>query len=187
MNPTQIISQTQAKLKAATDHFQEELKKLRTGRAHPSMLDSVVVQAYGSPMPLRAVGSISVPEGQLLQITPFDVDNLQAIANAIRDDQSLGLTPTDDGRVIRIQLPPMTSENRQAMVKVLHQKAEECLISARNARHEAQQTGWKAEQDKTIGKDEFERLKKQLDDLITQHKNQIDDLTKAKEQEILTV
>src|SRR5690242_14552040 len=125
MNPGQLVSETQTKLDQATNHFTEELKKLRTGRAHPGMLDSVMVEAYGQPMPLKAVASITAPEAQLLQITPFDAANLQPISDAIRNDESLGLTPSDDGRVVRINLPPMTAENRQQMVKILHQKAED--------------------------------------------------------------
>src|SRR3990167_2689739 len=113
MDTNQILGEARSKLDQATEHFKEELKKLRTGRAHPSMVDSVMVEAYGQSMPLKSVASISVPEPQQLQISPFDPNNLQPIANAIRNDKSLGLTPTDDGRVVRITLPPMTTENRQ--------------------------------------------------------------------------
>ena len=187
MNPSQVVTQTKTKLDQATEHFREELKKLRTGRAHPSMLDGVMVEAYGQPMPLRSVASISVPEPQQLQISPFDPNNLQPIAEAIRDDKSLGLSPVDDGRVVRVTLPPMTSENRQDMVKILHQKLEECLISARNSRHEAFHRGEQAEKAKQIGLDERLRFEKQVDDLLAKHKTEVENLTKAKEQEILTV
>src|SRR5437016_171191 len=132
MDINQVVAETKTKLDQATGHFKEELKKLRTGRAHPSMLDNITVEAYGQPMPLKSLAGVTTPEPQLLQISPFDPNNLQAIAEGIRNDKSLGLTPTDDGRVVRVNLPPMTAENRQEMVKVLHQKVEECLISARN-------------------------------------------------------
>jgi len=187
VNPSQIISETKIKLDQSTDHFTEELKKLRTGRAHPSMLDGIIVEAYGQEMPLKAVGSITAPEAQLLQITPFDAANLTAISNAIRDNQSLGLTPTDDGRVVRINLPPMTAENRQAMVKILNQKLEESLIAARNARHEAFHKAEQSEKDKTMSRDELERLKKDVDDLLAKQKGEVENLAKAKEAEILTV
>src|SRR3569833_273089 len=98
MNPNQIAEQGKTKLAAATEHFKQELGKIRTGRAHPGMVDGVMVEAYGQPMPLKAVASITAPEAQLLQITPFDQANLQAISEAIRNDQSLGLNPADDGR-----------------------------------------------------------------------------------------
>src|SRR3990167_11432115 len=122
MDTNQILGEARSKLDQATEHFKEELKKLRTGRAHPSMVDSVMVEAYGQSMPLKSVASITVPEPQQLQINPFDPNNLQPIADAIRNDKSLGLTPVDDGRVVRVNLPPMTPENRQDMVKLLHQK-----------------------------------------------------------------
>src|SRR5581483_9987726 len=180
MTPSQIEAEVKTKLDHASNHFKEELSKLRTGRAHPSILDSVMVEAYGQQMPLKAVASITAPEAQLLQITPFDASNLQAISNAIRDDESLGLTPADDGRVVRINLPPMTAENRQAMVKVLHQKMEDAMIAARNARHEGLHKAEQAEKDKTISRDDLERLKKQLDDLMAKQKNEIESMAQNK-------
>jgi len=102
MDKNQLISETKSKLAAATDHFRQEIDKIRTGRAHPGMLDNVMVEAYGQTMPLKAVASITTPEPQLLQITPFDPSNLQAISEAISKDESLGLNPADDGRVVRI-------------------------------------------------------------------------------------
>jgi ribosome recycling factor len=187
MDTNQVLSEVRAKLAQATEHFGDELKKLRTGRAHPSMLDNVMVEAYGQPMPLKSVASITVPEPQQLQISPFDANNLQPIAEAIRNDQALGLTPTDDGRVVRVNLPPMTAENRQDMVKVLHQKLEECMISARNIRHEAMRKGEQAEKDKQIGQDDRSRFEKQIDELLAKQKEEAELLAKTKEQEILTV
>ena len=178
MDLSQAIKQSESKLRSATTHFQDEFKKIRTGRAHPAMLDNVIVSA---------VGSIIVPEPQLLQITPFDLDNLQPIAEAIRSDQSLDLTPTDDGRVVRVQLPPMTAENRQAMVKLLHQKLEEALIAARNIRHEAVRQADEAEKTKQISKDERFRFGKDIDELLAKQKTELEKIVQAKEQEILTV
>ena len=187
MNPSQVIDEVKAKLAQASNHFTEELKKLRTGRAHPGMLDGVSVEAYGQQMPLKAVANITAPEAQLLQITPFDINNLQAISAAIRDNQTLDLTPADDGRVVRISIPPLTTETRQQMVKVLNQKVEEAMITARNARHEAFRKGDQAEKDKQIGKDERIRFEKQIDELLSKQKAEIDSLTTAKEKEILTI
>lgn len=185
MNPSQLISEAQTKLKAAVGHFQEELKKLRTGRAHPSMLDGLMVEAYGQPMPLISVGSITVPEPQLLQITPFDPNNLQAIANAIRDNQSLGLNPMDDGRVVRVPIPQLTTERRQQIVKQLGQKTEECMITMRNTRHEALKNA--EEVKKSVGENEFARVQKQIDELMAKSKTEVESLAKAKEAEIMTV
>lgn len=187
MNPGQFLDEAKKKIDAATAHLQDEMKKLRTGRAHPGMLDNVNIEAYGQQMPLKAAANISAPEAQLLQITPFDPGNLQAIADAIRNDQSLGLTPTDDGRVVRINLPPMTQENRQQMVKIVGQKVEDCFVAVRQARHEAFHKAEQAEKDKTIGKDELERFKKQVDELVAKQKGEVENLAKSKEAEIMTV
>lgn len=187
MSPNQLIEEVKTNLNQATEHLKNELKKLRTGRTHPSMLDNVKVEAYGQSMPLKAVGSVVAPEATLLQITPFDPNNLQAIAEAIRNDQSLGLTPTDDGRVVRVNMPPMTTENRQEMVKQLHQKVEECMISARNARREAFHKGEQAEKDKTIGKDGRLRFEKQIDEMLAKQKVEVDSIARTREHEILTV
>jgi ribosome recycling factor len=186
MNPSQNLSEVKTKLAAATDHFKEELKKIRTGRAHPGMLDGISVEVYGQPMPLKAVAGIIAPEAQLLQVTPFDPNNLNPISEAIRNSQ-LGLNPADDGRVIRIQIPPLTEETRASMAKILHQKAEETFITARQIRHDAFRRGDQAEKDKQIGKDERIRFEKQIDDLLNEQKKEIEGLVKAKEQEIMTV
>src|SRR4051812_32452132 len=187
MNKDQLVTEVRTKLSASTEHFKQEIGKIRTGRAHPGMLDSVMVDAYGQQMPLKAVGSITVPEPQQLQITPFDPNNLKAISDAISNDQSLGLNPADDGRVVRIQIPPLTEETRQQMVKILHQKLEEDMIAARNARHEAIHKAEQAEKDKQMGKDERFGLEKQVDELLARQKNEAEEIAKNKEKEILTV
>lgn len=187
MNPNTIVDQSRTKFEQALDNFKDELKKIRTGRAHPSMLDGVMVEAYGTAMPLLQVGSVTVPEPQLLQITPFDPNNLQAIAQAIRDNQSLGFNPTDDGRVVRIQIPPLTEERRRDFVKVVHAKAEEAMIRMRNARHDALKDAENAKRNREITEDDLASVKKQLDDLVTKYKGEVEALVKAKETDILTV
>ena len=187
MSPSQIIDQAKSKFQQAVSHFQDDLKKIRTGRAHTGMLDGVMVEAYGTPMPLIQVATISVPEPQQLQITPFDPSNLQAISTAIRDNQSLGLNPMDDGKVVRIQIPPLTEERRREYVKVLGAKAEDCMISMRNARHEAIKEAEEAKKSRTITEDDLNTVKKQLDDAMAKEKAGVDVLSKSKEQEILKV
>jgi ribosome recycling factor len=187
MSPNQLVEQTKSKLNAATDHFKQELGQIRTGRAHPAMLDGVVVEAYGQQMPLKAVATITAPEAQLLQITPFDPANLKPISTAIRENPNLGLTPSDDGRVVRVNIPPLTMETRHQMVKILGQKVEECMITVRQIRHDAFHQGEQAEKDKDIGTDERLRFEKQIDDLVSKQKSEVDSLAKAKEQEITTV
>lgn len=187
MNPSQVIEQVKNKLSTASEHFKQEMGRIRTGRAHASMLDGLTVEAYGQQMPLKALASVTAPEAQLLQITPFDTDNLLAISNAIRDNKSLGLNPADDGRVVRINLPPLTSEDRQRMAKVLGQKVEECMIAARQIRHDAREQFEQAEKDKQISRDEMTRLQKQIEDLLAKQKAEVDTAASTKEKEILTV
>ena len=187
MNPSQLVEQTKSKMQAAVSRFAEDLKTLRTGRAHPSMLDGVMVEAYGTQMPLIQAGSITVPEPQLLQITPFDPGNLAAISTAIRNNQALGLNPMDDGRVVRIQIPPLNEERRRDFVKILNGKVEDCMVSLRNIRHDALKEVDQAKKDKDVGMDEADRMQKGIDEAMNEAKNQVDEAAKAKEQEIMTV
>lgn len=187
MTPTQVLSDAETKFKKAHDHFVEEIKKIRTGRAHPGMLDGVMVQAYGSPMPLSQVSNVTAPEAQLLQITPFDPGNLQAIVMAIRDNPSLGLNPSDDGRVVRVPIPALTEERRREITKQLSGKVEDCLIAMRGVRREAMEAIDEAKKNKTVGEDEAKRLSSQIEDLIKKQQTDVDTAAKAKEAEIMTV
>jgi ribosome recycling factor len=187
MTPEQVISTAKAKLDSAKNHFQEELKKLRTGRAHPSMLDGITAEAYGTPMPLLQLATITTPEPQLIQVSPFDPNNLEAIAEAIRKDQSLGMNPTDDGKVIRVPIPPLTTERRSGIVKQLGEKVEECMIAMRNARHEAMKELDQAKKDKDIGEDDHKRYAKQLDEAMAKVKENVESIAKTKESEIMTI
>ncbi len=187
MSPSQVIDDTKTKFGSALSRFEDEAKKLRTGRAHPSMLDGVTVEAYEQQMPLIQVATITTPEPQLLQVSPFDPNNIQAIAAAIRDNQALGLNPTDDGRVIRVPIPPLTTERRQQIVKTLGEKTEDCMIAFRNVRHDALKTLDAAKKDKDISEDEYSRYAKQVDDLMAEYKEKTDQAAKQKEKEILTI
>jgi ribosome recycling factor len=177
----------EARMQQAIAYLEDELKKVRTGRAHPSMLDSVMVAAYGTKMPLIQVASITVPEPQLLQVSPFDQANVQAVAEAIRHDQTLGLNPTDDGRIVRVPIPQLTTERREQIVKQLGEKAEECRISMRNIRHDALKDAKAKKDSKEISEDDYKRVEKSLDNLMADFQGKIDATMKAKEQEILTI
>jgi ribosome recycling factor len=187
MNPNQVVDQAKSKFQTALSHFQEELKKVRTGRAHPSMLDGLMVEAYGTQMPLIQVGSVSTPEPQLLQITPFDPNNIQAISTALRNNPSLGMNPMDDGRVVRVPIPPLTEERRREYVKVVGTKLEDAMVTLRNIRHDALRDIDQAKKDKTIGEDEAKRLEKLVDEAMTKTKADAESTAKSKEQEILKV
>ena len=187
MNPNQLVDQAKSKFDGALERFQDELKKVRTGRAHPSMLDGLTIEAYGQQMPLIQVGSVTAPEAQLLQITPFDPNNLQAISAAIRNNPSLGMNPMDDGRVVRVPIPPLTEDRRREYVKLLSGKVEDCMIAMRGIRHDTLKDFDQAKKEKDISEDEHKRLVKQVDDLMTEFKGKVDELSKAKEIEIMTV
>lgn len=187
MDTNQILNDVKGKFDKAVEHFQEELKKVRTGRATPAMLDGITVEAYGSPMPLIQVATVTAPEPQLLQISPFDPNNLQTIVTAIRDNQSLGLNPVDDGRIIRVPVPPLTTERRQEMAKQLGGKVEDCMIRLRNARHDGLKAADQAKKDKQMGDDDYSRLEKQIDEAMQATKAKVEELGKAKETEIMTI
>lgn len=187
MDPNQAVRQAEDKFKQAVTHFEDELKKVRTGRANAGMLEGVTVEAYGVEMPLNQVASISVPEPQLLQLTPFDPSNIAAISAAIRNNQSLGMNPADDGRVIRVPVPPLTEERRREIVKQVGQRQEDCMISLRNIRHDVLASVDAAKKAKDIGEDDAKRLEKQVDDAMNAARSEAEAAAKAKEQEIMSM
>lgn len=187
MNPNQIVSDATQKFQATSAHFNEDVKKVRTGRAHASMLDGVVVTAYGTPMPLNQVANVTAPEAQLLQITPFDPNNIQAIAGAIRDNPTLGLNPSDDGRVVRVPIPALNEERRREYVKVLGGKVEDAMVRLRATRHDAIDQIVAAKKDKQIGEDDAKRLEKQIEEALNKVRGDIETAAKIKEAEIMTV
>jgi ribosome recycling factor len=187
VSPNQIVDEATKKLQASAEHFDDELKRLRTGRANAAMLDGVTAEAYGQQMPLNQLATISVPEAQLLQITPFDPSNLQAIANAIRNNPSLGMNPTDDGRVVRVPIPALTEERRRDIAKQIGEKVEDAMIRMRNARHDALRAADAGKKDKSLSEDDAKRVEKQVDEAMAKQRQQIEQVAKAKEQEIMTV
>jgi ribosome recycling factor len=146
-----------------------------------------MVEAYGTPMPLIQVATVTAPEAQLLQITPFDPNNLQAIATAIRNNQSLGLNPSDDGRVVRVPLPALTEERRRELAKQVGAKQEEAMVSLRNIRHDALDAIDHAKKDKQIGEDDAKRLEKQVDEAMNKAKTDVEAAAKQKEQEVMSL
>lgn len=175
------------KMNLAFMHFEDELKKVRTGRAHPAMLDGIQAEAYGQKMPLNQVANITAPEPQLLQVTPFDPSNIQAISAAIRADQSLGFNPSDDGRVVRVPVPPLTEERRKLLVKQTGEKVEEARIALRNIRQDALKDAKRKKDDKELSEDDVKRIEKDIDKLMSDFQAKIDATFKEKEKDILTI
>jgi len=187
MSPDQVVNGAKTKLNEAVARFGESLKSLRTGRASASMLDGITVEAYGTQVPLIQAANVTVPEAQLIQITPFDPNNLEAISRAIRDNPTLGLNPSDDGRVVRVPIPALTEERRRELAKQVGQKQEECMIALRNIRHEALGTLDQAKKDKDIGEDDAKRHGDQIEEAMNKAKAQVEADARAKEAEILSM
>lgn len=175
------------KFDQAVAHYVDELHKLRTGRANASMLEGVKVEVYGQMTPLQHIATVTVLDAQMLQIAPFDPSNLEAITAAIRDNKSLGLNPSDDGRVVRVPIPPMTQERRLEVVKSLKEKTEEIQITMRNIRHDVLRHARQQEKDKAIAKDDVKHVEKELTKLMDEARSEVDNLMQHKESEIMTV
>lgn len=177
----------ETKFSAAAARFEEELKKVRTGRAHPSMLDGIQVEAYGQRMPLNQVANVTAAEAQLITITPFDPSTIQAVAAAIRADQSLGLNPSDDGRIVRVPIPPLTEERRKQIVKQTSEKVEEARIALRGVRQDAIKEAKRLKDAKEISEDDQKRAEKAIDEAMALVGASIDAAFKEKEKDILTI
>jgi ribosome recycling factor len=175
------------KFELALVHFEEELKKVRTGRAHPGQLEGIRVEVYGSLMPLNQVANITAPEAQMLQVTPFDPSNIQVINAAIRNDQALGFNPSDDGRIIRVPVPALTEDRRKVLVKQASEKVEETRIALRNIRQDALKEAKRKKEAKELSEDDVKRIEKGIDDDISTCNGKIDAIFKAKEKDILTI
>lgn len=179
--------QYEEKMNLAIMHFEEELKKVRTGRAHAGMLDGVMVEAYGAKMPLNQVANVTAPEAQMILVSPFDPSTVKNITAAIRDDQSLGFNPSDDGRVVRVPVPALTEERRKLLVKQTGEKVEEARIALRNIRQDALKDAKRKKDNKELSEDDVKRVEKAIDDMMGQQTTKIDELFKIKEKDILTI
>ena len=170
-------------MESVIERFREQMKKVRTGRAHPDMLSSIKVEAYGQYMPLNQVSNITAADATMLIITPFDPSNIQNIATAIRNDSTLGLNPSDDGRVVRVPIPALTEERRREIVKSANAEVENAKIAIRNVREDARKAIKAAE----LPEDAKKRAEKKIDDLTKEFTDKIDAEFKAKEAEIMKI
>ena len=174
------------KMEQAVVRLKEDFSAVRTGRATPAVLHRVTVDYYGTPVPLNQLASINVPEPRLLQVTPFDKTAVVAIEKAIRTSD-LGITPSNDGNVIRLVFPPLTEERRKELVKQVHQRAEEGRVAVRNVRRHAKEEMEKLERDGGISEDELVRAEKELQKLTDRFVAEINEIQGHKEQELMEV
>lgn len=175
-----ILEQAKAKMATAIEHFKEELKSIRTGRANPAMLDHVTVEIYGTQMKIKELASITAPEPRQLLITLFDTNNKGLVSKAI-EKANLGVMPIIDGNVIRIKIPPMDESARKEMIKLCHKRAEDCKVSIRNLRREFRK------KDDEMPEDELKKIEKLIQDLTDKSCREVDDITAKKEKEVSTI
>jgi ribosome recycling factor len=180
------LKDADTKMKKAVEVAKEDFTAIRTGRAHPSIFNKIMVDYYGAMTPLSQLASFQVPDARMAIISPFDKAAMPAMEKAIRDSD-LGVNPGNDGVVIRVSFPQLTEERRKEYIKVVRTKAEDSKISLRNIRRAAKETIEKLEKDGLIGKDDLTRGEKELEKITSDHVNKIDDLLKHKEVELLEV
>ena len=182
----QTLREANQKMGKAVDFAKEEFAAIRTGRAHPAMFSKLSADYYGTPTPIQQLASFQSPEARTVLIQPYDRAAMPAIERAIRDSD-LGVNPTDDGKLIRVTLPELTEERRKEYIKLARHKAEEGRVSVRNIRRSAKQSLEKMEKDGEAGQDDVVGAEKRLDGMTKKHVDEIDDLLKHKEAELLEV
>jgi ribosome recycling factor len=181
------LKQAQQKFNDSIDHLNSELTGVRTGRASAGLVDTIKVEVYGQSMPLKSIATITTPDAKTIQIQPWDQSNLSFIEKAISENQNLGLTPNNDGRVIRVNIPPLNEETRTQLTKVCKEKAESANISMRNARHEVLNSAKADEKANVITQDQLVKVQKDLDKLIDEYHQKIQKIVENKEKEIMSV
>ena len=181
-----VFSQAEEKMKKAVAAIKSEFAGVRTGRASAAIFDRIMVDYYGTKTPLKQISSISTPEAQLAIIQPWDKNAISAIEKAIMSSD-LGVTPSNDGNVIRVPFPPLSEERRKDFVKLVKKMAEEGKVAIRNVRHEARDDLKDLEDEKMISEDERKRAEKKIDELTEKYVKEIDALLQHKEKEIMEV
>jgi ribosome recycling factor len=186
MTVSETLQDAEHKMEQALTHLREDLSSIRTGRASAAVLTRVTVEYYGSPVPLNQLATINVPEPRLLVVQPFDKTSIAQVEKAIQQSD-LGITPSNDGQVIRLAFPPLTEERRRELVKQVHHRAEEGRVAVRNVRRHAKDEIEKLEKDHLISEDELSRGEKELQKLTDRHVAGIDEIQRHKESELMEV
>ncbi|MEA3466650.1 MAG: ribosome recycling factor [Thermodesulfobacteriota bacterium] len=183
---SEVIIEMAGKMENSVETFKNELSKVRTGRASISILDGITVDAYGSPMPMNQVATMTIPESRMIAIQPWDPQMVPAIEKAIMKS-NLGLAPANDGKVIRLTIPQLTEERRKELVKQVRKVAEEFRVAIRNVRREAIDTLKQQKKDKDISEDDLFKLQDDAQKETDTYVKQIDALTEHKEKEMMEV
>lgn len=181
-----ILKELKASSEKAKEALKRDLSKLRTGRAHPAMLDTLRVDYYGQSTPIAQMASVGVPEPRMLTVKPWDKSGVQAIEKAIRESD-LGLNPQVDGDLIRIPIPALSEQRRKDLVKIAKKAGEECKVAVRKARHEALDMLNELKESGDASEDEVDRGKKKAEEAVSEAGQSIDQIIAAKEKEILAI
>ncbi len=181
-----LLKESESRMRSAISVLEHDLSGIRTGRAHPGLVEKIHVEYYGSDTPLMQLASISVPEPRSLLIKPFDKSTLKAVEKAILASD-LGLTPNNDGQAIRLNLPALTEERRRDLVKLVHHRLEEARVAMRNVRRDSMKDLKEFESEKMVSEDERKRGEEDLQKMVDKLVAEIDVIGKRKEQEIMEV
>jgi len=184
MSPDEILLDVEERMEKAINVLRGALAGIRTGRASPGLVDSVRVEAYGSSMPLKQLASVAAPEPNQIVIRPYDPGTLKDIEKAIQA-ADLGFNPQNDGRVIRLIVPPLSGEMRRKMVARIRELAEEAKVAIRNIRRDGNKAADQAEKNKELSEDDRDRLKEEIQELTKKYESQATDLAKAREKDVL--
>jgi ribosome recycling factor len=186
MSASTVTNETKPKMEAVIEDFKRKLSNVRTGRATVGLLDTVMVDYYGTPTPLNQMASVAVPEPQLLTVQPWDMSQVNAVEKAIIS-ANLGMNPSNDGKVIRLPIPPLNEERRKQLAKQVHEIAEEHRIAIRNIRHSSNDALKKMLKDKLVSEDDERGGLDEVQKLTNTYVAKIDELAKHKEQDIMSV
>lgn len=181
-----VQSDARSRMQKSIEAFRTELSKIRTGRAHPSLLDHVSVDYYGTPTPINQAANVTIEDARTLAVSPFDKGMVKAIEKAILESD-LGLNPSTSGTLIRIPLPPLTEERRRDLIKVVKNEAEGARVAIRNIRRDANGTLKDLEKEKEITEDEMRRAEERIQKLTDEHVAQVESIFESKEKEMLSI
>jgi ribosome recycling factor len=182
----EFLTDCERRMDASIDHTRQEFNSVRTGRASAALLDRITIDYYGTPTPLKNMATISVPEPRMLTVQPFDPSQIRAVEKAIQESD-LGLTPSNDGKLIRLPIPQLTEERRKDLVKVVRRSAEDGKVAIRNVRRDVMRHLEDLVRNGDVGDDEERRAENQVQKLTDEHVKRVDELLKHKEAEIMEV
>jgi ribosome recycling factor len=177
------LADAKDRMHKAIMHLKEEMGSIRTGRASPALLSRITVDYYGATVPLQQLASITVPEPRTLMVQPFDKNSIQSVEKALQSSD-LGITPSNDGQVIRLNIPQLTEERRRELIRVVHGRAEEGRVAVRNVRRHHKDELEKLEKDRAISEDDLKRAERDLQKLTDQFISEVDEILVHKEQEL---